>query len=112
MQTGSTPERLAAMKARRVTGNTLVPPATFIAQRKGFHLRADVAARGLAYKHHGGVTTRKFLRENRARAKFCKTLHRGGPSLENGPRRRNEDRGEVSVFGRCGIVEEDLRRLD
>jgi ABC-type nitrate/sulfonate/bicarbonate transport system substrate-binding protein len=64
VQTGSTPERLAAMEARRVTGSTLVPPATFIAQRKGFHLLADVAALGLAYQHQGGVTTRKFLREN------------------------------------------------
>jgi NitT/TauT family transport system substrate-binding protein len=66
IQTGSTPERLAAMEARRVTGSTLVPPATFIAQRKGFHLLADVAALGLAYQHQGGVTTRKFLRENPA----------------------------------------------
>ena len=64
VQTGSTPERLAAMEARRATGSTLVPPATFIAQRKGFHLLADVAALGLAYQHQGGVTTRKFLREN------------------------------------------------
>jgi NitT/TauT family transport system substrate-binding protein len=64
VQTGSTPERLAAMEARRVTGSTLVPPATFIAQRKGFHLLADVAALGLAYQHQGGVTTRKFLKEN------------------------------------------------
>lgn len=66
VQTGSTPERLAAMEARRVTGSTLVPPATFIAQRKGFHLLADVASLGLAYQHQGGVTTRKFLRENQA----------------------------------------------
>ena len=66
IQTGSTPERLAAMEARRVSGSTLVPPATFIAQRKGFHLLADVAALGLAYQHQGGVTTRKFLRENPA----------------------------------------------
>lgn len=64
VQTGSTPERLAAMEARRVSGSTLVPPATFLAQRKGFHLLADVAAIGLAYQHQGGVTTRKFLREN------------------------------------------------
>ena len=66
VQTGSTPERLAAMEARRVTASTLVPPATFIAQQKGFHLLADVAALGLAYQHQGGVTTRKFLREKPA----------------------------------------------
>ena len=36
----------------------------FTAQKKGFHLLADVAALGLAYQHQGGVTTRKFLREH------------------------------------------------
>jgi NitT/TauT family transport system substrate-binding protein len=64
VQTGSTPERLAALEARRVSGSTLVPPATFTAQKKGFHVLADVAALGLAYQHQGGVTTRKFLRDN------------------------------------------------
>lgn len=64
VQTGSTPERLAAMEAGRVSASTLVPPATFIAQKKGFHLLADVAALGLAYQHQGGVTTRKYLREH------------------------------------------------
>jgi NitT/TauT family transport system substrate-binding protein len=64
VQTGSTPERLAAMETRRVTGSTLVPPATFMAQKKGFHLLADVAALGLAYQHQGGVTTRRYLREH------------------------------------------------
>jgi NitT/TauT family transport system substrate-binding protein len=60
VQTGSTPERLAAMETRRVSGSTLVPPATFLAQKKGFHLLADVAALGLAYQHQGGVTTRSI----------------------------------------------------
>ena len=64
VQTGSTPERLAAMEARRVSASTLVPPATFIAQKKGFHLLADVAALSLAYQHQGGVTTRRYLREH------------------------------------------------
>jgi hypothetical protein len=64
VQTGSTPERLAALEARRVSGSALVPPATFIAQKKGFHVLADVAALGLAYQHQGGVTTRRYLREN------------------------------------------------
>jgi hypothetical protein len=58
VQTGSTPERLAALETRRVSGSTLVPPATFIAQGKGFHVLADVSALGLAYQHQGGVTTR------------------------------------------------------
>jgi len=64
IQTGSTPERMAALETRRVSGSALVPPATFIAQRKGFYVLADVSALGLAYQHQGGVTTRKFLREH------------------------------------------------
>jgi NitT/TauT family transport system substrate-binding protein len=63
VQTGSTPERMAAMETRRVSGSALVPPSTFAAQKKGFYVLADVAALGLAYQHQGGVTTRKFLRE-------------------------------------------------
>ncbi len=66
VQTGSTPERLAALETRRVSASALVPPAMFTAQKKGFHVLADVAALGLAYQHQGGVTTRKFLREHPA----------------------------------------------
>ena len=36
VQTGSTPERLAAMESRRVSGSTLVPPAMFTAKRRAF----------------------------------------------------------------------------
>ncbi len=64
VQTGSTPERLAAMESRRVSGSTLVPPAMFTAQKKGFYLLADVASLGLAYQHQGGVTTKRYLREH------------------------------------------------
>jgi NitT/TauT family transport system substrate-binding protein len=64
VQTGSTPERLAAMESRRVQGTVLVSPMTFIAQKKGYYLMGDVAALGLAYQHQGGATTRKFIREH------------------------------------------------
>jgi NitT/TauT family transport system substrate-binding protein len=64
IQTGSTPERLAAMESRRVQGTVLVSPMTFMAQKKGYYLMGDVAALGLAYQHQGGATTRKFIREH------------------------------------------------
>src|SRR5258706_3002094 len=64
IQIGSTPERMAALEARRVSASTLVPPAMFAAQKQGFHLMADVAALGLAYQHQGGVTTKRYLREH------------------------------------------------
>ncbi|HTM08892.1 MAG TPA: ABC transporter substrate-binding protein [Verrucomicrobiae bacterium] len=64
VQTGSTPERLAALESRRVQGTVLVSPMTFVAQKKGYHLMADVAAQGLAYQHQGGATTRRFIRQH------------------------------------------------
>ena len=64
VQTGSTPERLAAMEGRRVQATVLVPPTTFMAQKRGFHLMGDVAALGFAYQHQGGATTRRFIREH------------------------------------------------
>jgi NitT/TauT family transport system substrate-binding protein len=63
VQVGTTPDRLAALQARRVQATVLVPPTTFQAQKRGFYLMADVAALGLAYQHQGVATTRKFIRE-------------------------------------------------
>ena len=63
MQVGSTPERLAALQTGRVQGTVFPPPASFLAQKRGFYLLADVTSLGLAYQHQGGVTTRRFLRE-------------------------------------------------
>jgi NitT/TauT family transport system substrate-binding protein len=63
LQVGSTPERFAALETKRVQGSVFPPAANFIAQKRGFHLLADVTALGLAYQHQGGVTTRRFIRE-------------------------------------------------
>jgi NitT/TauT family transport system substrate-binding protein len=66
VQVGTTPDRLAALEARRVQATVLVPPVTFLAQKKGLNLMADVATLGLAYQHQGVVTTRKYIREHPA----------------------------------------------
>jgi ABC-type nitrate/sulfonate/bicarbonate transport system substrate-binding protein len=63
LQVGSTPERFAALQTKRVQGSVFPPAANFIAQKRGFHLLADVTSLGLAYQHQGGVTTRKFIRQ-------------------------------------------------
>jgi ABC-type nitrate/sulfonate/bicarbonate transport system substrate-binding protein len=68
------------MKARRVTATRWCHRRPFIAQRKGFHLDADLAALRLAYQHHGGVTT-KFLLENPATVRnfvksYIEAVHR------------------------------------
>jgi NitT/TauT family transport system substrate-binding protein len=64
VQVGTTPDRLTALETKRVQATVLVPPTTFVAQKKGFHLLADVATQGLAYQHQGAVTTRRYIREH------------------------------------------------
>jgi len=64
VQVGTTPDRLTALETKRVQATVLVPPVTYMAQKKGFYLMADVATQGLAYQHQGAVTTRKYLREH------------------------------------------------
>ncbi len=64
VQVGTTPDRLTALEAKRVQATVLVPPVTYMAQKKGFYLMADAATHGLAYQHQGAVTTRKYIREH------------------------------------------------
>ncbi len=52
------------MTAKRVDGGVFNPPTSFIGQKTGFTVLADVASLGLAFQHTGAVTTRKFIREN------------------------------------------------
>lgn len=63
---GSPATRQAAMEGGRVQATVHVHPSTFIAQKKGFNLLADVAELGLAYQHTGVATTQKFIKENPA----------------------------------------------
>ncbi len=60
---GSPVTRQAAMETKRVLATVHVHPSTFIAQKKGFNVLADVAALGLAYQHTGVATTRRFIKE-------------------------------------------------
>ncbi len=68
-----------------------VHPSTFVAQKKGFNVLADVAALGLAYQHTGVATTRRFTREHpdivRAYVKSqVETVHRLKTDRETGIR--------------------------
>ncbi len=64
VQLGDPLMRQAAMETNRVQATVHVPPSTFVAQKKGFNVLADVAALGLPYQHTGVATTRKFIREH------------------------------------------------
>jgi ABC-type nitrate/sulfonate/bicarbonate transport system substrate-binding protein len=59
---GSTPERLIALRSGKIQATLLNPPTTFIAQREGFNVLADLGT--LPFQNNGVVTTRKFINDN------------------------------------------------
>lgn len=64
VQIGSGPDRLAAVLTGRVYAAVINPPSSFIGQKKGLNIVADVARMGLVFQHTGVTTTRKFIREH------------------------------------------------
>src|SRR4029434_9947002 len=113
VQTGSTPERMAAMETRRVSGSALVPPSTFAAQKKGFLRVGRCRGFGLGLSasrrgHHPEI----FARASRRGAKLRQVLYRSGTPAEDRSHHRNENRRKISAFGRQRIAAEDLRKLD
>jgi NitT/TauT family transport system substrate-binding protein len=64
MQVGSGPERLNALITGRVSAAVINPPSSFIAEKKGMAVIADVAQMGLVFQHTGVATTRRFIKEH------------------------------------------------
>jgi NitT/TauT family transport system substrate-binding protein len=64
VQVGSGPERLNATMTGKVTAAVINPPSSFIAEKRGLAVLADVAKMGLVFQHTGAATTRKYIREN------------------------------------------------
>jgi NitT/TauT family transport system substrate-binding protein len=64
IQVGSGPARLDATMTGRVTAAVINPPSSFIAEKKGLVVVADVSKMGLVFQHTGAATTRKFIKEN------------------------------------------------
>lgn len=64
VQVGSGPARLDAALAGKVDAAVINPPASFIAEKKGMVVLADVAKMGLVVQHTGVATTRRFIRKN------------------------------------------------
>src|SRR6267378_4491271 len=63
VQAGGISDRLAAVLVGRVQATVLNPPASFIGQKKGLNVLADVAKLGLAFQNTGVATSRRFRRE-------------------------------------------------
>ena len=64
VQVGSGPARLDALQTGKVTAAVINPPSSFIAEKRGMAMIADVAQMGLVFQHTGAATTRKYIREN------------------------------------------------
>jgi NitT/TauT family transport system substrate-binding protein len=64
VQVGSGPERLTAALTGRVSASVINPPSSFIAEKKGLAIVADVAKMGLVFQHTAPATTRRYIKEN------------------------------------------------
>ena len=60
VQVGSGPDRFNAA----LTAAVINPPSSFLAEKRGLVVLADVAKMGLVFQHTGAVTTRRFIREH------------------------------------------------
>src|SRR4029453_14938205 len=64
VQVGSGPERLSAVLRGRATAAVINPPSSFIAEKRGLSVIADVAQMGLVFQHTGVATTKRFIKEH------------------------------------------------
>lgn len=64
VQIGSTPARMDATLAGRVQATVINPPASFIAEKRGMTVLADLPKLGLVYQHTSAATTKKYIRDH------------------------------------------------
>jgi ABC-type nitrate/sulfonate/bicarbonate transport system substrate-binding protein len=64
IQVGSGPERLSAVLTGKVTAAVINPPSSFVAEKRGLAVIADVAQMGLVFQHTGAATTKRFIKEH------------------------------------------------
>jgi NitT/TauT family transport system substrate-binding protein len=64
VQIGSTSARMDATLAGRVQATVINPPASFIGEKRGMTVLADLPKLGLVYQHTSAATTKRFIREN------------------------------------------------
>lgn len=64
VQIGSTSARMDATLTGRVQATVINPPASFIGQKRGMTVLADLPKLGLVYQHTSAATTRKYIRES------------------------------------------------
>jgi ABC-type nitrate/sulfonate/bicarbonate transport system substrate-binding protein len=55
---------LSAVLTGKVGAAVINPPSSFIAEKRGLAIVADVAKMGLVFQHTGAATTRKYIKEH------------------------------------------------
>lgn len=64
VQVGSGPQRLEALQTGKVTAAVINPPSSFVAEKGGLAVIADVAQMGLVFQHTGAATTKRYIKEH------------------------------------------------
>jgi NitT/TauT family transport system substrate-binding protein len=64
VQIGSNSARMDAMLAGRVQGTVINPPASYMAEKSGMTVLADLPKIGLVYQSTSVATTKKYIREH------------------------------------------------
>jgi NitT/TauT family transport system substrate-binding protein len=95
VQVGSGPDRLNAAVTGKVTASVLNPPSSFLAEKRGLAVVADVAQMGLVFQHTGAATTRRFIREHQDTVRRYVKAH-----VEAVHRMWTDKEGTVRVLGK------------
>jgi ABC-type nitrate/sulfonate/bicarbonate transport system substrate-binding protein len=69
LQIGGMPEIASALSKRSIYAAPMSYPMAYVAEQAGVKMLANLAKEDIPFMHVGLTTTRKFLRENRSRAK-------------------------------------------
>lgn len=69
LQIGGMPEIAGALSKRAIYAAPMSYPMAYVAQQAGVKMLANLAKEDIPFMHVGLTTTRKYLRDNRARAK-------------------------------------------
>jgi NitT/TauT family transport system substrate-binding protein len=95
VQVGSGPDRLNAAVTGKVTASVLNPPSSFLAEKRGLAVVADVAQMGLVFQHTGAATTKRFIREHQDTVRRYVKAH-----VEAVHRMWTDKEGTVRVLGK------------
>jgi NitT/TauT family transport system substrate-binding protein len=98
VQIGGMPEIAAALSKKTIYAAPMSYPMAYVAQQAGVHMLANLAKEDIPFMHVGLVTTRKFLKEQRPRAKAL--LRAYGRAVHFMHTRKNETKAIFTRYGK------------